>query len=231
MMSEPTLINPSLNLFTLRGKSKGLCYCCAAECRQLHDEIVGYELGLDADSVRFMSNTSVALAAALDGILAEGLGARSVGPVLRHCGTCQKIIRTISVAGKGGWDGFHAHVVPVDVSVDNSLHRGAFAVVDGAQLHGTALTGGLAPSAGAVIAPLHNLLALAPGLGVLVLDSIVAQRFPVLARSVASVEGGHLSIDVLERALRRIRGGIAWNRVELLFSLDSVAYMADKEKL
>ena len=93
---------------------------------------------------------------------------------------------------------------PSDVSVDNSFREpgGATAsVVNGAQSLGTSLTEELVSSGTVVIAPLHKHLALAPGLGVVILDAVTGQQLPSIASFLSLTEGGCPSLDLLEHAL------------------------------
>jgi len=129
----------------------------------------------------------------------------------------------------GRWVGFHTHVAPVDVSVDNSFREpgGATAsVVDGAQSLGTSLTEELVSSGTVVIAPLHKHLALTPGLGIVILDAVTGQQLPSIASFLSLTEGGCPSLDLLEQALDRMRRGKVWNKAQLLFSQDLVDWAA-----
>ena len=191
--------------------------------------MLGHDLGVDSNCIHFVPNTSTALAVVLGGIMAENLRLRGAGPLWRHYGPYQGVVRSMEEVLNGRWVGFHTHVAPVDVSVDNSFREpgGATAsVVDGAQSLGTSLTEELVSSGTVVIAPLHKHLALAPGLGIVILDAVTGQQLPSIASFLSLTEGGCPSLDLLEQALDRMRRGKVWNKAQLLFSQDLVDWAA-----
>lgn len=204
MPNDPASINPSLNPFLSRDRSRESYYGHTSRSRSALADMLGHDLGVDSNCIHFVPNTSTALAVVLGGIMAENLRLRGAGPLWRHYGPYQGVVRSMEEVLNGRWVGFHTHVAPVDVSVDNSFREpgGATAsVVDGAQSLGTSLTEELVSSGTVVIAPLHKHLALAPGLGIVILDAVTGQQLPSIASFLSLTEGGCPSLDLLEHAL------------------------------
>ena len=229
MPNDPASINPSLTPFLSHERSSESYYGRASRSRSALADILGRDLGVDPNCIHFVPNTSTALAVVLGGIMAENLRLRGVGPLWRHYGPYQGIVGSMEEMVNGRWVGFHTHVAPVDASVDNSFREpgGATAsVVDGAQSLGTSLSEELMSSGAVVIAPLHKHLALAPGLGVVILDAVTGQQLPSIASFLSLTEGGCPSLDLLEHALDRMRHGKVWNKAQLLFSQDLVDWAA-----
>lgn len=184
MPNDPASINPSLNPFLSHDRSRESYYGHTSRSRSALADMLGHDLGVDSNCIHFVPNTSTALAVVLGGIMAENLRLRGAGPLWRHYGPYQGVVRSMEEVLNGRWVGFHTHVAPVDVSVDNSFREpgGATAsVVDGAQSLGTSLTEELVSSGTVVIAPLHKHLALAPGLGIVILDAVTGQQLPSIA--------------------------------------------------
>ena len=231
MPNDPASINPSLNPFLSRDRSRESYYGHTSRSRSALADMLGHDLGVDSNCIHFVPNTSTALAVVLGGIMAENLRLRGAGPLRRHYSPYQGVVRSMEEVLNGRWVGFHTHVAPVDVSVDNSFREpgGATAsVVDGAQSLGTSLTEELVSSGTVVIAPLHKHLALAPGLGIVILDAVTGQQLPSIASFLSLTEGGCPSLDLLEQALDRMRRGKVWNKAQLLFSQDLVDWAASE---
>ena len=136
MPNDPASINPSLNPFLSHDRSRESYYGHTSRSRSALADMLGHDLGVDSNCIHFVPNTSTALAVVLGGIMAENLRLRGAGPLWRHYSPYQGVVRSMEEVLNGRWVGFHTHVAPVDVSVDNSFREpgGATAsVVDGAQ--------------------------------------------------------------------------------------------------
>lgn len=88
--------------------------------------MLGHDLGVDSNCIHFVPNTSTALAVVLGGIMAENLRLRGAGPLWRHYGPYQGVVRSMEEVLNGRWVGFHTHVAPVTLaSTTASVNQGA----------------------------------------------------------------------------------------------------------
>ena len=87
--------HPSLNPFLSHDRSRESYYGHTSRSRSALADMLGHDLGVDSNCIHFVPNTSTALAVVLGGIMAENLRLRGAGPLWRHYGPYQGVVRSM----------------------------------------------------------------------------------------------------------------------------------------